>query len=84
MVTKWLSEQTTSDGFIATYEMPRNEDVQDDQTLKVETKQVGVYYGVYVRRVIDGQPYKCTATHIEKQSDIHRVVDACTVAKPAR
>jgi hypothetical protein len=82
MVSKWLSEQTTQDGYIATYEIPRKEWVQDEKTLKVEAKQTGVDFGVYVRRQIGGKPYKCVTTHIEKREDIARVVEACKTAKP--
>lgn len=81
-VSKWLSEDTTADGWILTYETPHRENVQDDKTLKVELKVVGVYYGVYVRRQIGGQPYKCVTQTIEKREDIARVVAACKTAKP--
>ena len=81
-VSKWLSEDTTPDGWIVTYESPHRDNVQDDKTLKVELKVVGVEYGVYVRRQIGGQPYKCVAQGIEKREDIARVVAACKTAKP--
>ncbi|HTL36286.1 MAG TPA: hypothetical protein VL326_24305 [Kofleriaceae bacterium] len=82
MVSKWLTEQPTADGWIVTYEIPKKEWVQDDKTLKVEAKETGVDFGVYVRRQIDGKPYKCVTTHITKREDIARVVDACKTAKP--
>ena len=82
LVSKWLTEQPTSDGFIATYETPIIENVQDEKTLAIEKKQTGVLYGVYVRRMIDGQPYKCVAPKLEKRADVERVVDACKTAKP--
>ncbi|HUS29058.1 MAG TPA: hypothetical protein VMZ53_11125 [Kofleriaceae bacterium] len=81
-VSKWLSEQTTSDGFIVTYEIPRIEDVQDETTLRFERKQTGVDFGVYLRRNIDGHPHKCVTTRIAKREDIARVVEACKTAKP--
>ena len=81
-VSKWLTEQPTSDGWIVTYEIPRVEQVQDEKTLRMEPKQVGLDFGVYVRRTIDGKQYKCVTTHIAKREDIQRVVDACKTAKP--
>ena len=81
-VSKWLQAEPTRDGWIVSYEMPRLENVQDEKTLKVELKQTGVDFGVYVRRKIDGKPYKCVTTHIEKREDIARVVAACKTAKP--
>lgn len=82
LVSKWLTEQPTSDGFIATYETPIIENVQDEKTLAIEKKQTGVRYGVYVRRMIDGQPYKCVAPKLDKREDMARVVEACKTAKP--
>jgi hypothetical protein len=81
-VSKWLTEEPTSDGWIVTYEIPRVEQVQDEKTLKMEPKQVGLDFGVYVRRTIDGKQYKCVTTHITRREDIARVVDACKKATP--
>ena len=81
-VSKWLSEDTTPDGWILTYETPHRDNVQDEKTLHVELKVIGVYYGVYVRRMINGQPFKCVTQTIEKREDIARVVAACKTAKP--
>jgi hypothetical protein len=81
-VSKWLTEEPTADGWIVTYEMPRVEQVQDEKTLVMKPTQVGLDFGVYVRRTIDGKQYKCVTTHITKREDIARVVDACKKATP--
>ena len=82
IVSEWITEQTTPDGWILTYSTPHMENVQDEKTLKVENKQTGLDYGVYVRRVIDGTPYKCTAMEIPTKDEVARVVEACKTAKP--
>jgi len=79
-VRDWLSEETTADGWIATYSSPRLDNVQDEKG-QVERKEVGLEYGVYVRRMIDGKPYKCVA-RLPNFEDIAPVVAACKTATP--
>jgi hypothetical protein len=80
-VKDWLSEEVTADGWIATYSSPHLDNVQDERG-QVERKEVGLEYGVYVRRMIDGKPYKCVATHLPNFEDIAPIVAACKTAMP--
>lgn len=80
-VREWLREEPTADGWIATYSSPRLDNVQDERG-QVERKEVGLDYGVYVRRTIDGKPYKCVA-RLPKREDIDAVVAACKTAMPS-
>lgn len=56
-----LHEENTADGYILTFTMTKTEMVEDS-TGRVTRDESGVEYNLQLRRIVDGQPYKCSVT----------------------
>lgn len=75
-VKDWLKQEKTADGFILTYSAPKIEMV-DDGAGGFARKEVGLEYGLQMRRIIAGHPFKCAAGTITTPGGLEAVIAAC-------